>query len=70
MKGADASVICTSCTATAGQTDRCQSCQDFSAFQVGDFSMRELEALSGRGKLAFLLSALAAMKAERTDDEG
>ena len=55
--------ICLLCTAGAGlKSDRCESCADFSAFQRGEYSMSALEGLSARGKLAFVLSELAALR--------
>jgi len=55
--------ICTRCVAEAGiASDRCEECKDFSAFERGAYSMKSLEGLTAQGKLAFILSALAALE--------
>ena len=61
--------LCTRCVAKAGQaSDRCQECEDYSAFERGGYSMTSLEGLTAQGKLAFILSALAAPEGTGNED--
>lgn len=57
------STICRTCIAAAGLAlDRCQRCQDFGLFQSGRYSISDLDGLTARGRLAFVLAALAALE--------
>lgn len=55
--------ICPRCIANGALgNDRCGQCRDYSGFQKGHLAMADLENLSARGKLAFILAEVAAIK--------
>lgn len=59
--------VCRRCIANGGlAVDRCGQCRDYSGFERGHLAMANLEGLSARGKLAFILAEIAVGK----DDEG
>jgi ribosomal protein L40E len=61
--------ICRRCIAKAGlASDRCETCEDYSAIECGPYSLSDLANLSGQGKLAFILSALAALEDKVNED--
>jgi hypothetical protein len=43
-------------------------CDDYGDFERGDYRMRDLQELSARGKLAFMLSELAALQEKDEED--
>jgi ribosomal protein L40E len=61
--------ICLRCIAKAGlASDRCERCEDYSAIECGPYSLSDLANLSGQGKLAFILSELAALEGKANED--